>query len=687
MATLASMTVRLGIDTDQLRAGADRARGILSGLGKAAAGLGVGVPAAAAVAAAVGGIAAAAVSAGAAVKAFQMAAGPQMEAVKNVAELAAAAEEAAAQGGEKAAAAQKAYADSLAQLPPATQATAKALIGLKNDQQAWSDSLASSTMPVYTKGIELLRKLLPLLTPLVKSAAGAVSGFIDDIAKGAEGGGLKRFADSLAAFAGKNLRSFLNSLKNVGVGIAGIIRAFLPMSTQMSGGIEQMTAKFAEWGKSLAGSGGFEKFVALAKQGAETLGGLAAAGLKLLVALGPLIGITTTLALQLATIVNNIPTPVLSALAVAIGTVVAAMKLWALAQTVVAVRNRIWTATQWQLNASMLANPIFLIIVAVIALIAIIVLIATKTTWFQTAWQYTWNFIKTVSLAVWNWLKSAFKATLAFLVAVWTTVSGALTTAWNAVWNAIKSVALAVWQGIKSAISTAINSVRATVERVLNAIKAVWNTVWNWIRGFIQRQINTVRAIITGLSAIPGLVAGYFQRMRDSVAQRVVSLIAFVRSIPGKVKSALGNLGSLLLGAGRSIVQGLINGVTGMIGALRSKFSSITNMIPDWKGPMTVDMKLLTPSGEALMSGLMAGVDKTVPALRSQLQGITSDIPGNVNVGVRTAGAASAKANSNARLVVTVDGSGQDAFKSWVRSMIQADAGGNAQRFFGGSAA
>ncbi|MEU0309787.1 hypothetical protein, partial [Streptomyces cyaneofuscatus] len=89
------MTVRLGIDTDQLRAGADRAKKMLTGLAKAAVGLGVGVPVAAAVVTAVMGIAGAAAAATLAYKAFQLAAGPQMEAVKSVAELAAAAQEAA----------------------------------------------------------------------------------------------------------------------------------------------------------------------------------------------------------------------------------------------------------------------------------------------------------------------------------------------------------------------------------------------------------------------------------------------------------------------------------------------------------------------------------------------------------------------------------------------------------------
>jgi chromosome segregation ATPase len=49
------------------------------------------------------------------------------------------------------------------------------------------------------------------------------------------------------------------------------------------------------------------------------------------------------------------------------------------------------TAAQWAWNAAMDANPIGIVVVAVGALIAIIVVIATKTTWFQTAWKASWG--------------------------------------------------------------------------------------------------------------------------------------------------------------------------------------------------------------------------------------------------------------------------------------------------------
>jgi TP901 family phage tail tape measure protein len=64
------------------------------------------------------------------------------------------------------------------------------------------------------------------------------------------------------------------------------------------------------------------------------------------------------------------------------------------------------TAAQWLWNAAMLANPIGLVIVAIAALVGAVILIATKTTWFQTIWQYM-----TSSLAAaWQWLWNSILA-------------------------------------------------------------------------------------------------------------------------------------------------------------------------------------------------------------------------------------------------------------------------------------
>ena len=73
---------------------------------------------------------------------------------------------------------------------------------------------------------------------------------------------------------------------------------------------------------------------------------------------------------------------------------------WAVIQGIVAAATGLWTAGQWLLNAALIANPVGLVVVGVGLLIGAIVLIATKTTWFQTAWTTMTSAVG----AAWQWL-------------------------------------------------------------------------------------------------------------------------------------------------------------------------------------------------------------------------------------------------------------------------------------------
>lgn len=264
----------------------------------------------------------------------------------------------------------------------------------------------------------------------------------------------------------------------------------------------------------------------------------------------------------------------------------------------VAAALAIWAIAQWALNSALLANPYTWIILGVVALIGAIVMIATKTTWFQTMWHAMTDAV----VAAWDWLWGMLKQGFAFLTDLFLNWTG-------------PGLLISHWDDITGAIGTAID----------------------WVKTKVGQGVAATVAIFDWFGALPGKIGAFFQSMNMAAAQKIGALIAFVRGIPGRVSDAVGNLGSLLYNAGANIIRGLINGVTGMIGALQQKFSSITSMIPDWKGPMDVDMRLLTPSGAALMTGLMDGIDNRTPALHQQLQGITSSIPGNVSAGVNRA--------------------------------------------------
>lgn len=115
------------------------------------------------------------------------------------------------------------------------------------------------------------------------------------------------------------------------------------------------------------------------------------------------------------------------------------------------------TAAQWLWNIAMTANPIGLIIAAVVALIGIIVLIATKTTWFQDLWKVTWDAIKTAAMATWKWIS-------------------------DTLWPGIKSVAekiagafMAIPGLIKSAFSGLVSIITWPFRTGFNLVADAWN--------------------------------------------------------------------------------------------------------------------------------------------------------------------------------------------------------------------
>lgn len=624
--------------------------GVRSGALRAAKGLalvGGAVPLVAAGTAALGGLAAGAVAAGLAVKAFSAAVGPQMEAVQEVAALAEEAEKAAAEGAEDAAEKQQAYTDALAQLPPATRDAASAFIGLKSDYQAWSDSLSTTTMPVVTKGITVLRDLLPTLTPFVEGAATAFGGFFDDVSAGIKSAEFKEWASETAAVGGPALRDILDVVKNFAIGFGGLLQAFLPASAGVTGGLVDMSQAFADWGTSLDDSEGFATFLDLAEQGAGTLGDLGGAAIELLVALSPLLGVTTQLAIYLAQVISAVPTPVLAALAVTIGAVTVASKAWALAQTVVAARNRIWTATQWQLNASMFASPVFWIIAAIVALVAVVVLIATKTTWFQTAWSVAWGFIQSTTDAA---------------------VSGVGTALG---WFGSLPGRLGGWFG--SAKDAAVGKV---------------TELTTWLTGLPGRTASALAGLpgSLGRSARAG-----FQAFRTAAGQRAAEFLVWVRGMPRRIASGIGSLGGLLTGKGRDVVRGLWRGIKSMGGWLRETLIGwAKSIIP---GPVAKALGINSPSrvmadqvGRWIPAGIVDGIESGQGAVdRTMRNLVTTPTPGQATaaaVAAQTSAATGASGPGGGRIVLDVTGADAD-WKRLIRRMVRVDGRGNVQTAFG----
>jgi hypothetical protein len=351
--------------------------------------------AAAAAVAGAGAMAAAYGSAAAAVGAFGLAAKGQLTGVSAVADAQKRAEDAVTKYGassEQAAKAQELYNKELAKLPPATRDTAKAFLSLKKDYQAWSDSLAGDTMPVFTRGINVARKMLPKLTPLVKTAADALGDFMGEIERGTESKGFAGFMKRMNAAAKKSLPALLRSVKNVGVGIAGIFDAFFPHAGAMASGVEGLTKRFADWGRSLRTSESFKGFIDYVRRSLPALSTIFRNLVQIVVNLGeafaPLSGISLQVVAGFTGILAALPPEVLRVLVQAFVGLRIAMA--------------VLIPVQRALNLVMMMNPIGLVVIAIAALVAGLIVAYKRSETFRRVVQTVWAGVQQAVSTAWT---------------------------------------------------------------------------------------------------------------------------------------------------------------------------------------------------------------------------------------------------------------------------------------------
>jgi phage-related protein len=173
------------------------------------------------------------------------------------------------------------------------------------------------------------------------------------------------------------------------------------------------------------------------------------------------------------------------------------------------------------------------------------------------------------------------------------------------------------------------------------------------------------------------ILVGPFLSATKPIFDALGKVITFIKGVPGKIKSAFGNPGSILSGIGRAIMGGLINGLESMLGPLIDALAHITSLFPKHKGPMDVDRVLLRPAGQAIMGGLISGLNDGIPGLTAQLARTT-----NVISSSPAAVAAGSAASGAGKLQIEWTGdSGGDDFIAYIRKNIRVTTGGDVQKW------
>lgn len=217
---------------------------------------------------------------------------------------------------------------------------------------------------------------------------------------------------------------------------------------------------------------------------------------------------------------------ILSDLAVVIGVVVAAYKVYVIWQKAVVLWQK--AVVLWN-KIIMATQPWMVIAVIVIAVIALIIKHwdAVKK-WLLKLWNslkssaiQIWNGLKRAASAVWGAIKAVIMAPVRVVSAIVRAQFQVLKTVVMGVWNALKAGARLIWNGIKLVILGPVKAVKALLTAAWGFIKdkaiGTWNAikgailgVWDAIVGGIKVAINGLIGILnTAIRGINTLIHGY----------------------------------------------------------------------------------------------------------------------------------------------------------------------------------
>lgn len=218
-----------------------------------------------------------------------------------------------------------------------------------------------------------------------------------------------------------------------------------------------------------------------------------------------------------------------------------------------------------------------------------------------------------IVLPIINIIKDTIVNAMKVIQGIINVVMGIIAGDWSQAWNGIKQIGSGVWNFIKSAFFN-----------FGAALKGIALAAWNLLGS----------AISSGWNAIKSGTVSAWNGITSAVSSGVSGVISFVTSLPSRIKGIFSGAGSWLWNAGVSIIKGLLDGISSMFSSVKNKLSSLTNMLPSWKGPAPVDKVLLTPAGEMIMQGLIRGLESQYGAVRSSLQGLTEDLTKPATIGL-----------------------------------------------------
>nr|DAM27798.1 MAG TPA: tail tape measure [Caudoviricetes sp.] len=323
--------------------------------------------------------------------------------------------------------------------------------------------------------------------------------------------------------------------------------------------------------------------------------------------------------------------------------------------TVVAIINQVKAAIDGLkagfdlLKVTMAANPFALIVTAIIAFAAAIVYLWNTNEGFRNAVIAAWtaiqafmqpiisaisSFVQSVFGSLLSWWQENQQLILSTAQMVWATIQVVFSTAmaviqgvvsvaltaiqawWNTFGSAIMALTKVAWAAIKATFQSTLSTIQAVVKLVMNQIQTVIKTVMGVIQGVIKVITGAIKGDWSQVwNGIKQITSSILNGIKDTFSNVLSAAASIVSGKIDAIKGFFKSIGDInLVDIGKNIIQGLINGVSSMIGAVGKAIGNVVNTIKD---KVTGLLGIHSPSrwfrdeiGKMIPPGLAIGIDR-----------------------------------------------------------------------------
>jgi TP901 family phage tail tape measure protein len=297
------------------------------------------------------------------------------------------------------------------------------------------------------------------------------------------------------------------------------------------------------------------------------------------------------------------------------------------------------TAAQWAFNAALTANPIGLIIAAVVALVAALIWFFTQTElgqdivsnvlkFIQEAWANlssflatVWEGIVAVASTVWTGVMDVVNAVVTWfqtyvlpiiqfvidmIIAYFTMYYTVVSTIWNAVMAAIGAVVAWFQTYVWPVIAAVINLIVALFNFFWGVVQIVWQSIMDFISGIVNGIVAFVTAafqvwlamVTTTMNNIRDFITTVWNAISSFLRPFIDAIVKFVTDtwktmqlgisvIMAAIRSAIETAWNAIQNFIRPIVSGVVSFITSTWGAITgfvsTTFNNVKNAI---QGPL-----------------------------------------------------------------------------------------------------